>query len=72
MIEVFGGACQQIRLFALDPYDLALTKLERNLQRDHDDVAYLADAEPLDLPVLRSRYEREMRPYLGGTDVFCH
>jgi hypothetical protein len=30
------------RLLALDPYDLALSKLERNIQRDRDDVLHLA------------------------------
>lgn len=65
LIEVFPNACQRIRLFALDPYDLALAKLERNLQRDRDDFAYLAQTVPLDLSILRSRYNDEMRVYLG-------
>lgn len=65
MIEVFPGACRHIRLFALDPYGLALAKLERNLQRDRDDFAYLADAVPLDLSILKNRYTDEMRAYLG-------
>ena len=65
LIEVFPGACDHIRLFALDPYDLVLAKLERNLQRDRDDFAYLAQAVPLDLSILRSRYSDEMRAYLG-------
>lgn len=63
--EMFPGACQHMRLFALDPYDLALAKLERNLQRDRDDIVYLADTVPFDLSVLRSRYQKEMRPYVG-------
>ena len=29
LVEVFPGVCQHIRLFALDPYDLVLAKLER-------------------------------------------
>lgn len=63
--EVFPGVCQRIRLFALDPYDLVLAKLERNLQRDRDDFAYLAQKVPLDLSILRRRYVDEMRSYLG-------
>ena len=63
--EMFPGACDHVRLFALDPYDLALAKLERNLQRDRDDVAFLADTVPFDLTLLRQRYHDEMRPYLG-------
>lgn len=68
LTEVFEGACQRIRLFALDPYDLVLAKLERNLQRDRDDFAYLAQTVPLDLSILRSRYNEEMRVYLGRAE----
>jgi hypothetical protein len=32
--EMFPGTFQNPRLMALDPYDLALTKLERNIERD--------------------------------------
>jgi uncharacterized nucleotidyltransferase DUF6036 len=63
--EVFPGTCRHIRLFALDPYDLALAKLERNLQRDRDDFVYLAETVPLDLTILKTRYNEEMRIYLG-------
>src|SRR5262249_43732269 len=65
LVEVFPGVCRKIHLFALDAYDLVLAKLERNLQRDRDDFAYLADAVPFDLSVLRERYVNEMRSYLG-------
>ncbi len=65
LTEVFQGTRHHIHLFALDPYDLALAKLERNLQRDRDDVEYLAQTVPFDLSVLRDRYNEEMRPYLG-------
>jgi hypothetical protein len=58
-------AWRNLRVSALDPYDLALAKLQRNLQRDRDDVAYLAQAAHLDMDVLRRRYVRELRPYLG-------
>lgn len=51
--------------FALDPYDLVLAKLERNLQRDRDDFAYLAQTIPMDMSILRNRYAEEMRGYLG-------
>jgi hypothetical protein len=64
--EMFPGTLRRIRLLALDPYDLALSKLERNIQRDRDDVKYLARTIPLDLDLLRRRYEAEMRPYLAN------
>ncbi len=65
LTEVFVGACQRIHLFALDPYDVALAKLERNFQRDRGDFEYLAQTVPLDLSILRNRYNEEMREYLG-------
>jgi hypothetical protein len=59
LTEIFPKAFKHLRLFALDPYDLALSKLERNIQRDRDDVKYLARAVPLDLDVLKERYQPE-------------
>jgi hypothetical protein len=50
---------------ALDPYDLALTKLERNIERDRSDVRYLARTISFDLEILQERYTTELRPYLG-------
>jgi hypothetical protein len=35
-------------LMAFDPYDLALSKLERNFQRDRDDVKHLPKAGKCD------------------------
>ena len=67
LTEMFPGAFRNLRLFALDPHDLALTKLRRNSQRDREDVLHLADAAPLDIETLRVRYE-EMRPLLGNPE----
>ena len=55
-----------LRLLALDPYDLALAKLERNIQRDRDDVKYLARNIPFDLDILKDRYQKELRRLLGN------
>lgn len=68
LTEMFPGSLQRIRLFALDPYDLALSKIQRNIQRDRDDVKHLARSVPLDLDILQDRYNRELRPYLGNPD----
>lgn len=65
LTEMFPGAFKHLRLFSLDPYDVALSKLERNLQRDRDDVKHLARTVPLELGVLRDRYMKELRPYLA-------
>lgn len=65
LTEIFPTSFQHLRLCALDPYDLALSKLERNIQRDRDDVKYLARSVPLDLKVLKERYQKELRWQLG-------
>ncbi len=66
LTEMFAGTFRFLRLWALDPYDLALTKLQRNSPRDREDVRLLAETIPLDLATLRTRYESEMRPYLAN------
>ena len=66
LTELFPGQFRQIRLLALDPHDLASSKLARNSPVDREDVAYLARAVPLDPAVLRTRYERELRPIAIG------
>jgi hypothetical protein len=65
LTEMFPGTFKHLRICALDPYDLALSKLERNIQRDRDDVKHLARSIPLDLKILKERYEKELRPQLG-------
>jgi uncharacterized nucleotidyltransferase DUF6036 len=66
--QMFPGAHKHLRLCALDPYDLALSKLERNIQRDRDDVKHLAQSVPLDLKILEERYQRELRWQLGNPE----
>ena len=63
---MFSGAFRNLHLMALDPYDLALTKLERNIERDRGDVRYLARTIPFDLNILREQYTTELRPYLAN------
>lgn len=66
LTEMFPQAFRHLRLFALDPYDLALSKLERNIQRDRDDVRFLARTIPFNLEILQERYRRELRWQLGN------
>jgi len=66
LTEMFPGAFRRLRLLAFDPYDLALAKLERNIQRDRDDVKHLARTIPFDLEALKDRYMKELRPLLGN------
>ncbi len=55
---------KRLRLLALDPTDIALSKLERNADRDRDDVLHLARAGLVNPQALESRYFEEVRPYL--------
>ncbi|MDQ6786033.1 MAG: DUF6036 family nucleotidyltransferase [Acidobacteriota bacterium] len=64
--EIFAGEFQNLRLFALDPYDIALAKIERNIPRDREDVKFLASTVPFDLKTLEERYFKELRPVLGN------
>ena len=64
--EMFPNVFRHLRLYAFDPYDIALAKLERNTQRDRDDVKYMARIVPFDLAMLKERYQRELRPNLGN------
>jgi hypothetical protein len=65
LTEMFPGQLQKIRLMAPDPHDLALMKLDRNIERDREDVKYLARQGLLNAEELRHRYEKEMRPYIA-------
>jgi G:T-mismatch repair DNA endonuclease (very short patch repair protein) len=62
---LFPGAWRNVRLLALEVHDLALTKLERNFERDREDVQRLAQAGLLARDVLATRYRQELRPYLS-------
>jgi len=65
LIPMFPSApWARLRLFALDATDLALSKLERNAERDREDVLRLARAGLIDPLILKERYYAELRPYL--------
>jgi hypothetical protein len=56
LTEMYRGAFAHLRLVALDPNDIALSKLERNTQRDRGDIRHLARVIPFDLAAPRERY----------------
>jgi len=66
LTEMFPSMFKQLRLFAPDPYDYILSKLERNTAKDRDDADYIFKTQKLDSQVLRGRYEKELRPYLAN------
>ena len=57
---------RNVRLWVLDPHDLALTKLERSNDRDIQDVIFLARSGLIDRLTLVSRFEAEFEPYVVG------
>jgi hypothetical protein len=66
LTELAPGRFKDIRLFIPDAYDLILSKLSRNIERDRQDVEYLAETEHLDALILRARYTKELRSILIG------
>jgi hypothetical protein len=65
---MFPGAYTNLRLLGAEAYDLALSKLERNLGRDREDIKHLDRAVPLDADALEQRYKQELRPYLMNVE----
>jgi Nucleotidyltransferase of unknown function (DUF6036) len=63
---------KHLTLSALDATDLALSKLERNLDRDRQDFERLFRAGLINLTVLEQRYHEELRPYLAVGDPGRH
>jgi hypothetical protein len=68
LAKMYPGRFENLHLYAADPYDLILSKLERNSQKDRDDVAFLAESLHLSPALLRERYQKELRPYLANED----
>ena len=66
MKEPFPRHFKNIRLLVLDPYDLVLSKLSRNVERDREDVAFLTKTHNLEASTLRTPYQQELRAHLIG------
>ena len=66
---MYVGAWNYLRIFALEAHDVALTKLERNSERDRHDVQQLAKAGYLNSKKLRDRYHKELRPNLPAHEA---
>lgn len=64
LIPMFPDAWSHLRLYALEAHDLALSKLERNFDKDRDDIRQLARAGHLRPEILYERYYKEVRPNL--------
>ena len=66
LTALFPTHFEKLRLLEVEAHDLALSKLVRNHPVDREDVAYLAKVVPLDPVLLRTRYQRELRPIIIG------
>jgi Nucleotidyltransferase of unknown function (DUF6036) len=71
-IPVSKGRWRFLKLFVLEPHDLALSKLERNSQRDRNDVLSLWKAGLLNCDTLKNRYDLEVRPYIADGLLSWH
>jgi hypothetical protein len=65
LTEMFPEMLKNLRLYAPDPYDFILSKLERNSAKDRDDTDYIFKTKKLSSQSLHERYEKELRPYLS-------
>jgi hypothetical protein len=63
---MYPGAFQNIQLLVMDPYDVALTKLKRDSDKDFQDVLQLAQKTPFDLGLFEKRYREELRDNTTG------
>lgn len=63
---IYGGAFKHLHLLVMDPYDLALTKLKRDSDKDFQDVLQLAQKIPFDLALFERRYREELRENTTG------
>lgn len=64
LVPMFARSWTHLRLHALEAHDIAVSKLERNYERDRNDVQQLARAGHLNRETLRDRYYKELRPNL--------
>src|SRR5580658_10427798 len=71
LVPMFPGSWTHLRLHALEAHDIALSKLERNYERDRDDVQQLARAGHLKRQTLKDRYYKELRPNLLAHEDRC-
>jgi hypothetical protein len=71
LVPMFPGSWTHLRLHALEAHDIALSKLERNYERDRDDVQHLARAGHLKPETLKDRYYKELRPNLLAHEDRC-
>jgi hypothetical protein len=65
LLDLAPQSFRNLHLKALERHDLMLAKLERNADRDREDLKRLALGPGLDADLLRERYVSELRFQLG-------
>ncbi len=63
---MYPGAFRSLHLMVMDPYDVALTKLKRDSDKDFQDVLQLAEKIQFDLDLFERRYKEELRDNTTG------
>lgn len=63
---IYEGAFQHLHLLVMDPYDVALTKLKRDSDKDFQDILQLAEKIPFDLDLFEKHYREELRDNTTG------
>ena len=63
---IYEGAFKHLQMLVMDPYDVALTKLKRDSDKDFQDVLQLAEKIPFDLDLFEKRYLDELRENTTG------
>jgi hypothetical protein len=64
IVQLYPGAWCHLRHPGLEAHAIALSRLERNSERDRSKVQQLAKAGFLNREILRDRYYKEVRPNL--------
>lgn len=57
---------EKLKLWALEPYDLLLSKVTRNSPKDQDDAKRLISKLKLDFKTFHDRWERELAPMVSN------
>ena len=68
LVDITPPGLRHLRVMALEPHDVVLAKLVRNSPRDREDVAFLVQNGVLDKPLLKSRFDSELRPHLSNPE----
>ncbi len=68
LVDLFPERFRRLHLKAFERHDLVLAKLERNEDRDREDLKRLAAGPGLDVNVLQERYQAELRFQMARPD----